>query len=127
MGFGLVLEILKGGIDVLMKSKKLRTEERETLSNILSDVSQILNSTVEKFKQNEFPHSHCQTLQILAQNLQSSLKSHLDPDQTSMLMNALEDAVLVERDFALRHDPKTIQTLEIVAGTFAAWSLLVKG
>lgn len=126
MGFGLVLEVVKSGIDLVMKGKKLQLEEREVVSKILSEISQLLNSTSEKFRKNEYPHNHCQTLQILAQNLHETLKTHLPPDQAKLLLESLSEASLVEREFAFRHEPETIQTLEIVAGNFAAWSLLVK-
>jgi hypothetical protein len=126
MGFGLVLDVVKSGLDLVMKGKKLKIEEREVVSEILLDISQILNSTVEKFKKNEFPHSHCQTLQILANNLHGTLKPHLDPGQAQILIESLGEASLVEREFAFRHEPETIQVLEIAAGSFKAWSLLIK-
>jgi len=126
MGFSLVIDVGKSVLDLLIKGKKLQSEEREITSKILLQISEIINSTVEKFKKDEFPHSHCQSLSILSQNLHDVLKSHLTPDQSEELLSCLMESAQIEREFASRDDQKTIEALEKAAGTFLAWSILVK-
>jgi hypothetical protein len=124
--FGIVIDICKSVIDLVSKDKEIKLEKRLRISQILSEISSILQDTADKLKKNEYPHANCAAMTSLSNNLHFILIDLVNMDMLDNLHHLLVEASQIEKQFALRKELDTIPKIEEAAGEFKAMSLILR-
>jgi len=123
--FTIILDILKNTIDFIKETDRMNIENKKRISENLKNISEVLFDTSEKLKKDEYPHMNCVILEQLSDNLQFQLFDVLSIDKVELLRSSLKEASLVEKQFALRKEPNTIQSIDEAAGKFKAMSIIL--
>mgnify|MGYP006283863689 CR=1 FL=1 len=121
-----VIDICKNIIELVRNNNNVELERKLRISNILMDISTVLEDTSTKLLRNEYPQSNCATMLFLSQTLHEKLDGYISPEELTKLHDALQEASLVEKQYALRHDPQTIPTIQNASGEFRAMSILLR-
>lgn len=120
------LEIIKMTKDFIGDYIKSDKEDKEKVSVLLNDMSDLLMSVVKDLENDIYPHSSCSTMKVLTSEFYNKIKFILDDDKSVYLEYLLIQSSLLEREFALRKEPDTIIKLNEAAGEFKAISMLIK-
>ncbi len=120
------LSLLKDSVDLLVKSKEMKSENKMRVSILLGEMSSILEDTANKISKNEYPHFNCAIMEKMSNHLHFHLKDFIPENQLNELHKSLIEASQVEKQFATREDGKTISSLFNAAATFKTFSLLLK-
>lgn len=108
------------------KKKLLRIESRQRVSVVLDEIARVMDDTVIKLKNDEYPHGNCVILQNLSENLKKYLSDSVDGEHLNKLETSLNNGLLVEKFYAMRKDVQIINELEKASGEFKSLSLLMK-
>jgi hypothetical protein len=119
------LDIIKLIIEVVTKKKETTSSDNKKISEFFSEISEILEATANDLKEDKYPHGACQTLAVLSNSILNILRDKMPIEDAISLAKLLDEACLIEREWAHRHDPKTIETLLKASGEFKAHSQLV--
>lgn len=122
------LEIGKTLFELFSKTRDFKKEERERISQIFKDVSDLLQETSRDLAKGEYPHNKCSAMQALSFGLiqEISKKKILEEEKLKELENMLVESSNLEKEFANRNNPDTIINLSITSGKFYALSLFLK-
>lgn len=118
-----IIKITKELIGDFIKSTK---EEKENVSVLLSQISDLLLNVVNDLENDNYPHFSCSIMQSLTKEFHQKVKVVLEKEKSDYLENLLIQSSFLEKEFALRKEPNTIIKLKEVAGEFKAISLLLK-
>lgn len=119
------VDICKTIIENLKNEEKLKFEEKLRVSNLLNEISKVLEDTAIKLKSDEYPNYNCALLHKLSDNLHFHLIDYVRPEVLDDLHSALMVASQIERTFAIRNEPETIPMVETAAAKFKAMSMLI--
>jgi hypothetical protein len=120
------ISLLKDSIDLLVKSKEIKSENKMRVSILLGEMSSILEDTANKISKNEYPHFNCALMEKMSNHLHFQLKDFIPEVQLNELHKSLIEASMVEKQFANREDGETIPSIFNAAATFKTFSLLLK-
>jgi hypothetical protein len=123
--FSTIVDIAMKIVDYVRDNNKLKREERENLSNILNEISEIILDTAVKLKKDQYPHNNCVVLEKLANNLHLNLIDHVEQDELDKLHGLLMDASNIEKFYAYRHNEDILRDLMKISGEFKAISILL--
>lgn len=121
-----IIDICKSIIDYTLRHNDIKEKQKEKISTLLLEISEILNDTAGKLLKDEYPHDNCAVMSRLSTELHSILLEYLPKKDINVLRDSLIEASQVEKQFALRKDPYVIPSIERAAGEFKAMSLLLK-
>ena len=122
----LAVNLCKNIIDFINSEKRIETENRKLVSDILTEISDILDNTANSLKKDEYPHKNCQIMQNLSLNLCDKLSKYISQSDLNRLETVLIDASRIEGEFALRNEPDTIPRIEMASGEFKSMAILMK-
>jgi len=120
------LEIINITKDLIGNLIKFKKEEKEKISKLLNEISDLLMSVSQDLENNQYPHSSCSMMQVLTKEFYDKVKFTLKEENSIHLEHLLIQASFLEREFALRGEPETIVKLIEATGEFKAFSILLK-
>lgn len=122
----LLIEIAKFIHDLFAKGTEFKGKEKENVTKVLDEISSLLYDTIEKLKQDVYPHGNCSAMGVLSVNLVSSLIGKIPQNDLKKLSSSLSEASQLENEYANRMDGKTIESIGNAAGLFKAAAILNK-
>jgi hypothetical protein len=122
----IAVKLCREALEFFLKKNELDRQHRERVSNLLDEISEILQYTANDLRKDIFPHGNCQILSGLSVKLKGYLNNVVPEEDLNKLMNALMESSQVETQFAIRQLPDTIPTIEKAAGEFKIMSMLLK-
>lgn len=122
----IAVKLCREALELFLKKQEIEKQHRERVSNLLDEISEILQSTANDLKKNIYPHGNCQILSGLSVKLYGYLLNVVSNEELKVLMDAMNKASEVELLFATRELPETIPTIEKAAGEFKLMSMLLK-
>lgn len=120
------LDIVKFIISKYQDSKKLKIESRNRLSDIFSEISELIYSTVDKLKSDIYPQHSCFILKSLSEEIIIHLKEITDVEILKDLHEKLIQASNLEAEYAKRKDEHTIEKLIYIGAKFKSLAILYK-
>jgi hypothetical protein len=120
------ISLLKDSVDLLVKSKEMKSENKMRVSILLGEMSSILEDTANKISKNEYPHFNCALMEKMSNHLHFQLKDFIPEVHLNELHKSLIEASMVEKQFVNREDGETIPSIFNAAATFKTFSLLLK-
>lgn len=120
------IELCKSAIDLVFKSKEMRRDSKVRVGVLLEEISKILQDTADKISINEYPSFNCFLMEKMCNNLHFQITGIVPEEQLNVLYEALKEASQVEKQFALRDDPKTVESLYNAAAEFKALGMMLK-
>ena len=118
-----IIGVCKELMQHYFKSKK---EDKQKLSKLFSSISEILNETAIKLKEDEYPHYHCSIMNSLSQELILYCTGVIEDKKSIKFTDMLFECSNLEKEYANRKDDSTIRTLMVSAGEFKALSMLLE-
>jgi len=115
-----ILDICKSIIDFTLRNSEIKEQEKEKISKLLLEISEILNDTADKLSKDEYPHNNCVVMERLSTELHGNLLEYLPKKDINVLRDSLIEASQIEKQFALRKEKDTIPSIERAAGEFKA-------
>jgi hypothetical protein len=120
------VDIIKLLVDVTGKKQELEQAKRARLSEVFLEISKLLEETAEELGNNNYPIGKCFAMTTLADELVTMLKDKMSDEEWHNLAGMLYQSCKVEREYADRKNPETINSLKEAAGHFYAKSLIFK-
>lgn len=118
-----IIKLTKEFVGDLIKSSEVK---KEKVSDLLSQISDLLLNVVVDLENDNYPHFSCSMMQSLTKEFHEKVKVVLEKEKSDYLENLLIQSSYLEREFALRKDPDTIIKLKEAAGEFKSISILLK-
>lgn len=122
----LVIDLCKTAIDYVVKNKEINLVTRLRISEILLEISQILEDTANKLSKDEYPHANCSVMEKLSEHLHFSLIDYVPQDDLDQLYVKLKEASQLEKQFSIRKTPEVIPNILKISGEFKAMSIILK-
>lgn len=122
----LIFELLSSIVEIVSKNKEIAKHERETMSDILFDISNLILDTSVKLSVDEYPHNNCKTMETLSKRLHLQMINHIDGESLDRLYDLLIEASNLEKLYAYRGNKEIIKELMHISGEFRAMSMLIK-
>lgn len=123
--FTLLIDLIKNVVDIAQKNRSINLLHKERISKILNDISDVLIDTAVKLKQDEYPHMNCAVLDTLTSNFVFYVSDLIPKEEMENLNSHLREATQIEKLFAIRKEIETIPALEIAAGEFRAFAIII--
>jgi hypothetical protein len=120
------IELCKAALEYINSNKKTKKELKLRISVLLEEISKLIEDTALKLEKDEYPHFNCALLEKMSNHLHFHLLEYVPQEEVDELRKTLIESTQIEKEFAKRHDPKTIPSLKSAAGEFKAMSLLMK-
>lgn len=120
------LEIIKFLIDLVNSNQEITQQEKEQLSNFFSDINLVIDDVIRNFEKDIYPVGCCTTMSILSNNIIDLLKNKLDEQKHEYIAKLLDEASVLEKEWANRHDPEVVTTLQQISGEFKALSIMTR-
>lgn len=120
----IAVDLCKNVIEFIITNKKIEDDKKKSLSEILNNISEVLDNTAQSLKRDEYPHMNCVILDTLSKKLLEVISKYMSKEDTIRLSEILKQASEIEKQFSIRKEPNTIPELEKFAGEFKAMSLL---
>lgn len=120
------LEVIKFILDIFQSGKKANKEEKEKLSEFLNEISVLLEQTALSIQSETYPHGSCSALSSCANSIMDILRDKIENDKAIFLARKLDEACVVEREWAFRDNPDTVSKLLQASGEFKAAALVIK-
>lgn len=120
------IDLCKNIIDLVLRKKELKQDSKLRISEILKEISLILEDTANKLLIDEYPHSNCVVLRKLSDSLHFQLIDYVDVDTLDELHQSLINSSNIEQEFTKRKDYDTIPKILECSGQFKSLSLLLK-
>ena len=121
-----IIDVCKSIIDYTLKHNEIKEEEKKRISELLLEISGILDDTANRLSNDDYPHNNCVVMERLSMELHQNLLGYLPKSDINVLRDSLIEASQIEKQFALRKEPDTIPSIERAAGEFKAMSMLIK-
>jgi hypothetical protein len=124
--FSIVIDICKNVLDFVIQNKTIKNNQKETISNILLEISNILEDTANKLSIGEYPHGNCIVMERLSNNLHFNLIDLVPQEDIDRLHDSLLKSSNLEKEYANRENPETIKSIKMASGEFKSMSILIK-
>lgn len=123
--FSLLIDLVKNVVEIAQKHHSTNILYKEKISEILNEISNVLLDTAEKLKRDEYPHMNCTILERLSSNFKFYAMDLISSVDLERLEKCLNDAMQIEKQFALRNEKETIPSIENAAGEFKAMAIII--
>lgn len=133
----MILDIVKSFLEIVdlsfkIKDKIIKPIDKEAVSFVLLQISNLLASVADDLEQNIYPHAKCGTMWSYMTSFQKKLEGKIDPDDVNYLSSLIKDCYQVERLLGelQRLDSinkeSNLNKLREASGNFKAASELIK-
>jgi len=102
--FSLIVDIVVKIVDYIRENDNVRRHDRENISNILNEISEIILDTSVKLKTDVYPHNNCVVLEKLSNNLHLNLIEYFDNDELDKLHGLLLESSNLEKLYGNRNE-----------------------
>jgi hypothetical protein len=120
------LEIIKFIIEIVKGDALNSAQEKEKLSEFLLQISDLLQETALSIESGVYPHGSCAALSSCSNSIMDILKDKIEAEKGEKLAKTLDEACIVEREWAFRDDSITIKKLLEASGEFRAAAMITK-
>ncbi len=120
------LTILEKLVDFIERRQTLKQEQRERVANVFSDISKLLYEVADDLQEGIYPLGTCFTMTRLSEELLDHMREVVPAETIQELGPVLYNAARLEREYANRQDPATIDELRLAAGQFHVKAIIFK-
>ena len=117
-------DVIKMFVTIAQHKKEINIAQRERVSKMYAEMSQLLVDTVKELKEDVYPQGKCATMWALSQDVLNYLQDKINEEELKMLHDMLHSCSQLEREYATRHNPDTINYIFDAAGRLHALSIL---
>ncbi len=117
-------DLIKMLITIAQHKKEVNIEQRERVSKLYSEMSNLLSETALDISKDVYPIGKCATMWTLSENLLEYLQDKVNDEELQLLGQMLRSCSQLEREYATRQDPETIKIIFEAAGRLQALSML---
>lgn len=117
-------DVIKMFVTIAQHKKETDIEQRERVSKLYSQMSELLVDTAKDLSQDVYPQSKCSAMWMLAENLLDYLHDKVNQEELSMITDLLHHSSQLEKEYARRKEPETIKELFDAAGRLHGLSIL---
>lgn len=117
-------DLIKMLVTIAQHKKEVNIEQRERVSKLYKEMSQLLIDTALDLSKDIYPQGKCATMWALSENLLEYLSDKINEEELNMLHQMLHSCSQLEREYATRQDPDTIKFIFDTSGRFQALSML---
>lgn len=118
------LDLIKMLVTIAQHKKEVNIEQRERISKMYFQMSEILIDVIKDLKNNVYPSGKCATMWGLSENILNYLQDKINAEELNMLHQMLHSCSQLEREYAFREDPQTISVMIDASGRLHALSIL---
>jgi hypothetical protein len=118
------LDIIKMLVTIAQHKKEVNISERERISKMYSQMSELLVDAVKDLTNDVYPQGKCAAMWALSQNVLTYLEDKVNHEELNLLHQMLHSCSQLEREYASRKDPDTIKRMFDAAGQMQALSIL---
>lgn len=123
--FNIIVDLTMKFVEFIKDNEKIKKENKEKVSKILNEISEIILDTSVKLKSDIYPHNNCVVLENLSNNLHLSLMDYIDENELDKLHNLLIESSNIEKLYAYRQNKDIIRDLMKISGEFKAMSIFL--
>lgn len=123
--FSIFVDIVKEGLNFFLNQKKDLKEDKLRLSQVLKEISNVLDDTATKFLNDEYPHGNCVIMENLSNELVSKIERFVTKEQSEKLIDCLKDVVFLEKHFTDRKNGDVIPQIQRASGEFKSLSIIL--
>lgn len=120
-----LIDACKNIVHLITDVRQQEKEKKMKVSEVLFEISNILSDTANQINNGEYPHGNCVLMQRLAEKLHLVLDGITEPEDNERLKSILLESSNLEKEYANREDPETIQQLERAGAEFKAMGILL--
>lgn len=120
------IELCKSALELVFKSKEMRSETKVRVGILLEEISKVLEDTANSLSKDVYPTFNCALMEKMCGHLHYHIKDIVPEDQLDKLYVALREASQVEKQFAIRHNPDVIPSIYEAAAEFKSLSLMMR-
>ena len=120
------LTILEKLVDFIDRRQALKEAQRERVATVFADISQLLYDVADDLQVDNYPLGSCFAMTKLSEELLDHMRGIVDDKDIQELGPVLYNAARLEREYANRKDPATIDELRLAAGQFHVKSIIFK-
>lgn len=117
-------DVIKMLVTIAQHKKEVNIAQRERVSKMYLQMSELLVDTVKDLRSDVYPHGKCATMWSLAENVLNYLQDKVNDEELKMLHEMLHSCSQLEREYATRQDPATINAMFEAAGRLHTLSIL---
>ena len=117
-------DVIKMFVTIAQHKKEVNIEQRERVSKMYAEMSELLVDTVKDLRSDVYPQGKCAAMWALSENVLNYLQDKINDEELKMLNDMLHSCSQLEREYATRHDPDTIKAMFDAAGRLHALSIL---
>jgi hypothetical protein len=117
-------DLIKMLITIAQHKKEVNIEQKERVSKLYSEMSNLLSETALDLSKDIYPAGKCATMWTLSENLLEYLQDKVNDEELQLLGQMLRSCSQLEREYATRQDPDTIKIIFEAAGRLQALSML---
>lgn len=96
------------------------------IQDVLDKVADLLDSISTDLENDTYPTGKCAEMEFLANELHDTLKDEMDDSYLEFLTKNLNSAFELEKLYAYKDDPVTVEKIKMAAGYFRAAAILSK-
>lgn len=123
--FSIIADITMKIVELISENENSKKEDRERISKILGEISDIILDTSVKLKKDEYPHNNCIVLERLANSLHFNLIDYVEQGELDKLHQLLIESSNIEKLYAYRNNKDTVRDLMKISGEFKAMSIFL--
>ena len=105
------LDILQFIYSFVKSQTESNKEENERLSQFFEQIHQIIQQVVVSLQSDVYPQGSCAAMSAISNQLIDALKNKVEEQELGKLARMLDEASILEKEFAYRKDPNTINNL----------------
>ena len=117
-------DLIKMLITIAQVKREVNINERERISKLYSEMSQLLTDTALDLSKDIYPAGKCATMWTLAENIIEYLKDKINEEELQLISQMFRSCSQLEKEYATREDPDTIKIMFETAGRLQALSML---
>lgn len=120
----IAVSLCKNVIDFVVMKNNVDNAKKNSITECLNEISDVLIDTANSLEQNIYPHMNCAIMHSLSKKLLVILSDYISEEDAVRLTQVMNEASEVEKQFSLREEPDTIPKIYRAAGEFKAMALL---
>jgi hypothetical protein len=117
-------DLIKLLVTIAQHKKEVNIEQRERVSKMYFQMSELLLDVIKDFKNDVYPSGKCATMWALSENVLNYLQDKVNTEELNMLHDMLHSCSQLEKEYALRKEPQIINAIIDASGRLHALSIL---
>jgi hypothetical protein len=117
-------DLIKMLITIAQHKREVNIEQRERVSKLYKEMSQLLTETALDISKDVYPTGKCATMWTLSENILNYLQDKVNEEELQLLGQMLRTCSQLEREYATRKDPDTMKIMFETAGRLQGLSML---